>query len=95
MAVAQSLKPCCAHDMQRTKLAMQHIIATNVIRSFTFSTAVVKQLKQVIMLKKSLNIIRASNCNYPSKRLQNKWAICTIPSFYYYDQNPSGFCSPV
>ena len=21
-----------------------------------------------------------------------KWAICTMTSFYYYDQNPSGFC---
>ena len=70
MAVAQSLKPCCAHDMQRTKLAMQHNIATNVIRSFTFSTAVVKHLKKVMMMHKSLNIIRASNCNHPSKRLK-------------------------
>ena len=24
-----------------------------------------------------------------------KWAICTMTSFYYYDQNPSGFCFPV
>ena len=21
-----------------------------------------------------------------------EWAICTMTSFYYYDQNPSGFC---
>ena len=72
---------------------MQHSIAANVIRSFTFGMAVVKHLKQVIMLKKSLNIIRASNniAIIPVKRLQKKWAICTIPSFYYYDQNPSCF----
>ena len=88
MAVAQYLKPAVLLTCRRTKLAMQHSIATNVIRSFTFGMAVVKHLKQVIMLKKSLNIIRASNCNYPSKRLQKKWAICMIPSFYYYDQNP-------
>ena len=24
-----------------------------------------------------------------------KWAICPMTSFYYYDQNPSGFCFPV
>ena len=52
-------------------LAMQHSIATNLIRSFTFGTAVVKHLKQVMMLQKSLNIIRASNCNHPAgKRLK-------------------------
>ena len=44
---------------------MQHIIATNVIRSFTFGTAVVKHLKKVMMMHKSLNVIRASNCNHP------------------------------
>ena len=70
VAVAQYLKPAVLLTCRRTKLAMQHSIATNVIRSFTFGTAVVKHLKQVIMLKKSLNIIRASNCNHPSKRLK-------------------------
>ena len=49
---------------------MQHSIATNLIRSFTFGTAVVKHLKQVMMLKKSLNIVTASNCNHPGKRLK-------------------------
>ena len=49
---------------------MQHIIATNVIRSFTFGTAVVKHLKKVMMMHKSLNVIRASNCNHPGKRLK-------------------------
>ena len=61
MAVAQYLKPAVLLTCRRTKLAMQHSIAANVIRSFTFGMAVVKHLKQVIMLKKSLNIIRASN----------------------------------
>ena len=46
MAVAQYLKPAVLLTCRRTKLAMQHSIARNVIRSFTFGMAVVKHLKQ-------------------------------------------------
>lgn len=46
MAVAQYLKPAVLLTCRRTKLAMQHIIATNVIRSFTFKHGSSKTFKK-------------------------------------------------
>ena len=70
MAVAWCLKPRCASDMQKDKAchATQHCHKFNKVIYIWYSSS--KTFKTGYDVAKSLNIIKVSNCNHPSKRLK-------------------------